>query len=399
MTLDKRIGIIGGGQLGKMMILDAKRLGFYVVTLDPTEHCPSHSISDEHIIASYDDVEAIKLLADKVDVITYEFEHIGIEALKLIEDAGHKVYPTVHSLEVIQNKLTQKQALKEHNILVPDFIEIKCETDLLKAIDQFGCPLMLKACTGGYDGKGNAVLKDKKSIKETFDELGSHLYDLLKSATIPEMTIMAEKFVPYTMEISVLACRGIDGDIVVYPVGENRHKDSILDETLVPAAISKACSEKAMSMAKEVMNVFEGVGMFCVEMFVTKDESILINEVAPRPHNSGHYTIEGCMTSQFEQHIRAVTGLPFGDVALRQPTVMKNLLGEIGVSGKVQVKGLEAAYKNTKAKVHIYGKTDTKPKRKMGHLTVCGETIEKALEEARKAYGYITITSDNQEGI
>lgn len=381
--LKKRIGIIGGGQLGKMMVLDAKRLGFYVVTLDPTENCPSHSISDEHMIAAFDDAHAIAQLAEKVDVITYEFEHIGVEALKIVENGGHTVYPTVHSLEIIQNKYTQKNTLLEKNIPVPPFVQINTVADILNAGERFGYPMMLKACTGGYDGKGNAVVKSIETAQEAYSMLGAG-----------KLPLMIERFVPFVMEISVLACRGIDGGIVVYPVGENIHVDSILDETLVPARISESCTKKAMDLAHEVMEIFHGVGMFCVEMFVTKDEDVLINEVAPRPHNSGHYTIEGCLTSQFEQHIRAITGLPFGDVTLRCPTVMRNLLGEPGYDGNTLVEGVELAYSRPNVKVHIYGKETTKPMRKMGHLTVIAATLEQAQKDAQFAKDCVKIKAE-----
>ncbi len=208
---------------------------------------------------------------------------------------------------------------------------------------------------------------------------------------------MIEKFVPFTKEISVLACRGIDGHMVVYPVGENTHVNSILDETVVPANISDTCTSKAMALAESVMNVFTGVGMFCVEMFVTEDEAIYINEVAPRPHNSGHYTIEGCLTSQFENHVRAIVGLPpLGDVSLRCPTVMRNLLGEEGAVGKTSTIGVDQAYKIPNAKVHIYGKLDVKPYRKMGHVTAIGKTIEDARDSANKAYEAIKVASDKE---
>lgn len=381
--LQKKIGIIGGGQLGKMMILDAKRLGFYIITLDPTSNCPSHSISDEHIIANFDDEKSIRELVKKVDVITYEFEHINVEILKKLEEEGYTIYPTAKSLEIIQNKYTQKQALIEKNIPVPDFIYIETINDIKDAGEQFGYPMMLKACTGGYDGKGNALIKDETSIDEAYQSLGS--------GKIP---LMIEKFVPFEKEISVLACRGIDGEIVVYPVGENIHVNSILDETRVPADITETCTKKAMSLAQEVMETFTGVGMFCVEMFVTRDDKIYINEVAPRPHNSGHYTIEGCLTSQFEQHIRAISGLPLGGVELRCPTVMRNILGEENEEGKTLVDGLEELYKIHNVKLHIYGKDEVKPYRKMGHLTVCDTTLKGAVEKADKAKKSIKIIAE-----
>lgn len=381
--LKKRIGIIGGGQLGKMMILDAKRLGFYVITLDPTEDCPSHSISDEHIVAAFDDEKAIRALAEKVHVITYEFEHIGVQILKTLHDEGYAIYPTPSSLEIIQDKSTQKDALKGAGLKVPDYIKVNSIEDIEHAGNAFGFPMMLKTCTGGYDGKGNALIKDTASIQKAYETLGAGV-----------LPLMVEKFVPFTKEISVLACRGIDGNMVVYPVGENDHVNSILDETVVPADISKVCTEAAMALAEAVMEVFSGVGMFCVEMFVTEDETLYINEVAPRPHNSGHYTIEGCLTSQFENHIRAITGLPLGDVTLRCPTVMRNLLGEAGAEGSTLVTGLDEAYTLPQAKVHLYGKSSVKPFRKMGHITAIGKSVAEAKETADKAYQAIKIIAE-----
>lgn len=382
-NLKKRLGIIGGGQLGKMMILDAKRLGFYVTTLDPASDCPSSSISDAMIIAAFDDADAIRALAEVSDVITYEFEHIRVDILKELVEEGHAVYPTPSSLEIIQNKYTQKKALIAAKLAVPDFKEVSSIEEIRETGALFGYPMMLKACLGGYDGKGNAVVKSSSEadIASAFHALGGG-----------KISLMIERFVDFDKEISVLACRGLDGQVVVYPVGENEHKNSILDITLVPAQLSASCTTKAMTLAEAVMDVFHGVGMFCIEMFVSKDETLYVNEVAPRPHNSGHYTIEACLTSQFEQHIRAITGLPFGEVTLRCPTVMMNLLGNAESEGKTMVTGIEEAYKNPRVKVHLYGKAESKAYRKMGHLTVIGETIESALNEARRAKAFINIS-------
>lgn len=378
--LSKKIGIIGGGQLGKMMILDAKRLGFYCITLDPTVDCPSHSISDEHMIARFDDREALSELANKVDVLTYEFEHIDAPYLNILEEQGHTIYPSPKSLLTIQDKYLQKIKLQEAEIPVPDFMKVDTLEDLEGYLALNQNQGMLKARLGGYDGKGNMLIRSKEEIRSAYEVLGNN--------AIP---LMIEAFVPFIQEVSVLACRGIDGDIKIYPVGENHHKDSILDETIVPARIHPTAYKKAMQIARDVMNVFEGVGMFCVELFVTEDLKVLVNEVAPRPHNSGHYTIEGCLTSQFEQHIRAITGLPLGSSELRQPTVMKNLLGEIGYCGATYVEGLPEAYSDEKVKVHLYGKGETKEKRKMGHLTVCADTVDEAVFRARKAFEVIKI--------
>lgn len=381
-NLQKKIGIIGGGQLGQMMILEAKKMGFYIIILDPTKNCPAHSISDEHIIADFHDENAIKILAEKSDVITYEFEHINADILQKLEDRGKEVYPTAKSLMIIQNKFSQKTLLKENNIPVADFCLIKNINDIEKTAENFSYPFMLKSCTDGYDGKGNYLIKNKDDIKIAFNFLRGFEKDL-----------MAEKFFDFNMEISVLACRSIDGDIKVYPVAENIHHNSILYKTKVPAAISSETTAEAMDLAKNVMNVFKGVGMFCVEMFVGKNGSVAVNEVAPRPHNSGHYTIEGCITNQFEQHIRAISGLPLGAPNLIMPTVMINLLGEDGYNGKTLVKGADGVLSLSGTFLHIYGKEVTKPHRKMGHITVISNSLKSADEIAEKAKSKIKIVS------
>lgn len=383
-NIHKKIGIIGGGQLGQMMILEAKKMGFYITVLDPTLNCPAHTIVDEHIVADFEDEKAIRLLAEKSDVVTYEFEHINSQVLKQLEAEGKKVYPTATSLEIIQNKFTQKSLLKKDGIPVPDFMAVSSPAEILAAGKEYGFPLMLKACTGGYDGKGNYVVKNENDCENGYKELGG--------GTLP---LMAEKFYPFIMEISVLACRAINGDIKVYPVAENIHKDSILDKTRVPASISSKTTENAMNLAKRVMEVFEGVGMFCVEMFVDKDGNVAINEVAPRPHNSGHYTIEACVTSQFEQHIRAVSGLPLGDPSLVRPVVMRNILGEEGSSGKAVVEGADEALAIPGVTLHVYGKETSKPKRKMGHLTATAATLEEAEKNADMAKDFIKIKGEN----
>lgn len=242
---------------------------------------------------------------------------------------------------------------------------------------------MLKATTGGYDGKGNALVKSEDDIEKKYQALGAG-----------QVELMAEKFLNFKKEISVLACRGLTGEIVVYPVAENIHVDSILDETLVPADLDKISQEKAMKMAHQVMEIFQGVGMFCTEMFEDHDGEIYLNEVAPRPHNSGHYTIEATLTSQYEQHIRAISGLPLGDVSLRTPIVMRNILG-CENEGQALVEGLEQAYLNPRVKVHVYGKAVSKLGRKMGHLTVVGPDLKTARKEANAAYNHIKIKGVN----
>lgn len=373
-----RIGIIGGGQLGKMMILDAKRLDTYFVILDPTPKCPADSIADEHIVAEFDDVRAFHELAEKVDVVTYEFEHINAEALQELEAEGHKVYPSSETLLHIQNKYHQKMWLRKHGLPVPDFEKVETPEDIRKAGEVFGYPMMLKTCTGGYDGKGNAPVETEADVESAFEALGAG-----------RLPLMVEAFCPFEKEVSVLVCRSVNGDIKVFPVAENVHKDSILDETTVPAQISSDCTKKAMDIAREAVQVFNACGMLCIELFVTGDGQVLVNELAPRPHNSGHYTIEGCVTSQYENHIRGILGLPLGSTELLRPTVMKNIIGQYSMD-KAEVKGLDEAYAIGEVKVHIYGKEKVSKGRKMGHITVTAPTVEEALEKARLAHSKIS---------
>ncbi|MCL2662129.1 MAG: 5-(carboxyamino)imidazole ribonucleotide synthase [Oscillospiraceae bacterium] len=369
----KRIGIVGGGQLGKMMILEAKRLGLYITVLDPAADCPSSSICDKLIVANLNDLSGYTELSKHADVITYEWENISVPALEKLEKGGHIIYPSVSSLRTIQNKYVQNAALKKAGIPVPKFALVTNTEEIREygKPENFGYPLMLKTTSGGYDGKGVAPVKTEDDVDDAFHQLGSGIKEL-----------MVEEFVDFQKEISVIACRGIKGEKAVYPVAENTHTNTILDTTVVPADISEEASNKAKEIADKVMSVFEGVGTFCTEMFLAKDGEIYVNEVAPRPHNSGHYTIEGCFANQFENHIRAILGLPFGDTGLICPAVMVNLLGES--DGKAKLLGLEEAYNDPNVQVHIYGKSESKVGRKMGHYTVVGEsakdTIKRALE-------------------
>ena len=381
-ALATKIGIIGGGQLGKMMILEAKKMGFYVSILDPDPNCPAHTLVDNHIVAGLKDRDGILKLAEISDIVTYEIEHINVDALFEVEKTGKPVYPTPQSLKVIQDKLTQKQALLDAGVAAPDFMEVKSPSDITKAGETFGYPMMLKARLGGYDGRGNFMVKSAGCAEEAFKALNGD--------TTP---LMIDRFVNFDMEISVLACRGKDGAIAVYPVAQNEHREEVLYETRVPANIDAATSDAAMEVARKVMDVFGGVGMFCVEMFVEKGGRVLVNEIAPRPHNSGHYSIEGCFASQFENHVRAVCGLPLGDTSLIMPSVMRNILGEPGHDGPAFVQGAEDVLAIPGAALHIYGKQETKAKRKMGHITVISGTLEDAVQKAGKAHDSLKMIS------
>ena len=335
-------------------------MDFFVTILDPTPDCPAHSIADEHIVADFDDANAIRKLANQSDVTTYEFEHIGVDTLIQLEEEGYTIYPTAQSLKIIQNKLTQKQTLRENDITVPDFAGVNSPNDIKKLAERYGYPLLLKSCYGGYDGKGNRVIVDKNDVETGYGDLGGS-----------NRILMIEEFIDYRCEISVIAARDTSGNITTFPIAENQHQDNILLKTTVPASITAEEEAQAQKVASQVLEVFNGVGIFCIEMFVTRDGKILVNEIAPRPHNSGHYTIEACITSQFEQHVRAITSLPLGATDLLSPAVMTNILGDRGPQPACY-HGIKEAMALTGVNPHIYGKTLVKPGRKMGHITTVG---------------------------
>ena len=365
-AIDKKIGIIGGGQLGKMMILEAKRLGFYVVTLDPDPDCSAHSVSDEHMVASFFDEAAFNELSNKVDVITYDLEGIDAEALSKLERGGKPVYPSAESLKLIQDKFVQKTTLQNKGILVPKLEAINTLDDLRNYAARNGYPICLKTCKGGYDGKGVYAIKTEADLENGFNTLGAG-----------QKPLMVEEFINFKIEVSVVATRGIDGSKVVYPVVDNTHVNNICDVSIVPVNLPANVIDTIKQTAEKVMDIFAGVGTFAVEMFIGQNNEVYVNEVAPRPHNSGHYTIEGCRVNQFENHVRAVVGLPLGDTSLLHGAVlMRNLLGQS--DGRATVEGLEEAYKLPGVNVHIYGKPVSKKLRKMGHYTVTAATLDEA---------------------
>jgi 5-(carboxyamino)imidazole ribonucleotide synthase len=364
----KTIGIVGGGQLGKMMILDAKRLGLRVVTFDPSPDCPSASISDELIIGSFNDEKAYHALAKASDIITSEFEHINVSHLEAIKKNGAKVFPAVASLKIIQDKFTQKQALADVNIPVPAFEKVENLEELQVYFAKNPQAFMLKARCGGYDGKGNFLIKGEEFIAEGFNALGGNA----------GKTLMAEELIHFTRELSVIATRSQTGEIAIYPIAENVHVNSILDTTTVPASeISEDLQQKISEVAKNVMDCFKGVGTFCVELFIDDNNGdVWVNEVAPRVHNSGHYTIEACRVSQFENHIRAIVGLGLGSTELLVGGVMmKNIIGKSNANASYT--GIEEAYTfSPNVNMHVYGKTLSGKGRKMGHFTVTGKSVE-----------------------
>ncbi|HZH61047.1 MAG TPA: 5-(carboxyamino)imidazole ribonucleotide synthase [Metabacillus sp.] len=361
------IGIIGGGQLGRMMAIAARQLGYRIAVLDPTKDCPCGQIADVEITASYDDLEAIKQLAEVSDVITYEFENIDYKALRWLEENAS--LPQKSSLLLLtQDRETEKAAIEKAGCQVAPYKIIHSEEELHQAVEVLEYPCVLKTCRGGYDGKGQVVLRD--------DQDQSRAKQLLTHGTC-----ILEKWVPFEKEISVIVTRSVNGETKVFPVAENIHKDNILYQSIVPARVSESVIQKAEELAIKLSNSFELVGTLAVEMFLTNDEEIYINELAPRPHNSGHYTIDLCETDQFEQHIRAVCNLPLGETSLLQSGMMVNLLGE----------DLSIVSENLSllqhAKLHLYGKKERASKRKMGHITFIIEPIQDNIEKINKIWG------------
>ena len=265
----------------------------------------------------------------------------------------------------------------QHHIPVPRFAGVESFEQMCGLLEETGYPMILKTCTGGYDGKGNAVIRHRGDERKAYDALGAG-----------QLPLMLEEWIPFQKEVSILACRSISGDISVFPVAENRHRNSILDETTVPADISEETNREAFAVAKACVEAVDAYGMLCIELFVTKEGHVLVNELAPRPHNSGHYTIEGCYTSQYEQHVRAILGMPLGNAELIRPTAMKNLIGE--KNGLASLEGLELAYRYPNVKVHVYGKERVAVGRKMGHITATADTIEEALSQVRRAHTCIS---------
>jgi 5-(carboxyamino)imidazole ribonucleotide synthase len=375
-----RVGIIGGGQLGKMIAHEAKRMAIEVIILDPTRDCPASSIADGHIVADFKDEDAIMRLAAESDVLTYEIELANSIALKTLELKHYPVRPAPETLHIIQNKFRQKTFLRNHRISVADFELVTSEDHLYRLCENFGFPIMLKACENSYDGRGNFLISSSDQVRNAFRYFSDN-------------QIMVEKFVPFTKEISIMVARNPSGEIASFPVAENIHKNSILDTSIVPAGINQETELKAKRMAEMTMQALKGSGIFGIEMFVTKDGDVLINEIAPRPHNSGHYTNEACSVSQFEQHLRAVLDLPLIKPELLCPAVMVNILGKEGLNGPYIVNGLKQLLSVPGIKLYIYGKKSSKPGRKLGHITATGRTVEEAQARATKARAAIELTA------
>lgn len=376
-----KIGIIGGGQIGKMIAQEAKRMSIKVVILDPTKNCPASTVCDKLIVADFKNEDKIRELAKYSDVITYEIELANSEALKNLESKKYPIFPSPHSLYLIQNKYRQKKFLQENKLPVPEFKKITSINDLSFIAEKFEYPLMLKASEDSYDGRGNYLIKCKEDIPIAYNSFDNR-------------EIFAEKYVDFKTEISIMVARNKKGQIETFPIAENIHKNNVLDTTLVPANISPKIYKDAEIIAKNVVACLNDIGIFGIEMFVSNKDDIFINEIAPRPHNSGHYSIEGCSISQFEQHIRTILNLPLIKPELLRPTVMKNILGPPNFSGNYRIRGMSKLLSIPSTKIHLYGKSLTSPGRKLGHITCTGTTLDEVIKRSSFAKNSIEIIVD-----
>jgi 5-(carboxyamino)imidazole ribonucleotide synthase len=378
----KILGIIGGGQLGMMLTEAAKNMPEYisdVIVLDPTPECPAVRAGAKQIVADFKDKNAIVELSLQSDIITYEIESGDSKVLESLHGEV-SINPSPTTLKIIQDKYLQKQFLSQNNIPVAEFEAIESQDDLEKKITKFQYPVLLKARRDAYDGRGNFRIEDHSQI-----EIGYKRF-------LGRQT-MIEKFVDFKMEVSVIAARNIHGEIATYPIVENIHKDNILEFTIAPARVSDKIASEADNIAKKTMEVLHGAGVFGIEMFVTRDDKVLINEIAPRVHNSGHHTLQSTETSQFEQHLRAILGLPLGSTRLKHNTVMCNILGPRDFVGRYKPITLE---QKDGVYLKMYHKDESKPQRKLGHFNVVDEKdtknidllIEKA-QEIKKTIKFI----------
>jgi 5-(carboxyamino)imidazole ribonucleotide synthase len=365
-----RLGIVGGGQLGRMIAMEARRMGIYTVCLDPQEHPPAEGVADVCIQGDLYAQQDIQRLAEQSHVLTYEIEHINTRALEELCESGFPVFPSPGTLKVIQDKLVQKQLFQEAGLPVPRFAPWSGGT-LPRG---FSYPMVQKIRTGGYDGRGVAVLRKSSD------------------PVLPGES-MVEDLVDFRCEIAVLLARGRDGEVRHWPVIEMVFdpQTQICSSVCAPARISPDAAQAAITVSTRAVEALDGVGVFAVELFLTHKDEVLINEVAPRPHNSGHWTIEGSLTSQFNQHLRAVCGLPLGSTELTMPSVMVNLLGAPGASGTPVIRGYDEVLAIPGLSMHWYEKDQVKTQRKMGHMTIMRPSLEEALNLATQAQGLIQI--------
>ena len=359
------LGILGGGQLGKMLLYETRKFDIKTSVLDPSKNAPCKIACDTFEVGDLMDFETVYNFGKKVDVLTFEIEHVNVDALEALEKEGITVYPSSNTLRNINDKITQKKFYQTHQIPTSSFQVFNSKDELIVAINKYEIryPFVWKQSTGGYDGMGVCIVKNKEDL-----------------ANVKNIPCIAEKLIPFVNELAVIVSRNPNGEVASYPVVEMEfHPEANQVEYVIcPARIENNIAERAKKIAEKVSNAFEHVGLLAVELFQTEEGEILVNEVAPRPHNSGHFSIEGSLTNQFEQHIRAILNLPLGNTKSKIAAIMVNLVGEEGYTGDAYYKNLEQILSLEGVTPHIYGKKQTRPFRKMGHVTIVNNDISKA---------------------
>ena len=367
------IGVLGSGQLGRMFAIAARRMGYRVHTYSPDLDTPTGQIADLEVVAPYDDLDSVASFARRVSVVTFEFENVPAPTAQAAASCA-PVRPSGAILHTTQQRIREKAFLKNAGLPMTPYREVRSPEDLEQAVAELGLPAVLKTAAFGYDGKGQFLIRSRDQLNEAWNAIGRELAVL-------------EAFIDFEREISVVAVRGEDGQFVHYGAIENQHSRHILDISIAPARVSPQVSNEAVEIARCVLERLGVVGVLCVEFFVTRDGKLLINELAPRPHNSGHLTVDACVTSQFEQQLRAVCGLPLGSTAMHRPAAMANLLGDQWSKGEPDWR---AACSYPDVKLHLYGKLEPRPGRKMGHLTALNHDAEEAYRTVLKARQSLT---------
>jgi len=370
------IGVLGSGQLGRMFAIAARRMGYRVHTLSPDDDTPTGQVADREVKAAYDDLDAVRDFARGVDVVTFEFENVSAAATTAA--AGHApVRPAGAVLHTTQHRLREKGFLAGSGFPVAPFVPVRSLPELQAALAEIGAPAVLKTAGWGYDGKGQVKIQDAGGAAAAWEAIGGQ-------------EAVLEAFVDFDREVSVVAARGLDGSFAHFGVIENRHRNHILDVSTAPAGVPPEVEREAVEIARGILEALEVVGVLCVEMFLTRDGRLLVNELAPRPHNSGHLTFDACVTSQFEQQLRAICGLPLGSTEFLRPAAMANLLGDLWAGGEPD---WAAACAIPDVKLHLYGKAAARPGRKMGHLTAMAATPEEAMRKVLAARQALTARS------
>jgi len=362
------IGILGGGQLGRMLALAAARLGLKSHIYSDEPNAPAFDVAAHHTVGSFDDEAALKAFAASVNVVTCEFENVPAEALERLS-AWVRVRPPVAAVAIAQDRIEEKSFLERHGFATARFRAVRSSGELAAAVRTVGTPALLKTSRMGYDGKGQASVESPEEATAAFAELGG-------------VPCVLEERLPLEREVSVVLARGDDGSVATFPVGENRHRDGILETTVVPARIPAALAGSALDLAGRVATALDYVGVLGVELFVATGGRLYVNELAPRPHNSGHYTLDACSTDQFEQQVRALCGLPLAEPRLLTPVAMVNLLGDLWTGGPPR---WDEVFRRPGVRLHLYGKSEPRPGRKMGHLNCLADSADRALALALEA--------------